>query len=61
MTEMEYIKNRIREHMNQTADHMSLGGRQNYENYQHCVGIVNGLAIVEREIIDLEEKIQNAE
>lgn len=61
MTELEYLKNRIREHMNRMADHMSTGGCESHESYKECVGIVNGLAIIEREILDLEDKLKDSE
>lgn len=61
MTELEYMKNRIREHMNQIADHMSSGGCDDHGQYQHCCGMIKGFAVIEREIIDLEERMNNTE
>tara|TARA_E500000318_G_scaffold3505_1_gene3940 strand:+ start:4961 stop:5146 length:186 start_codon:yes stop_codon:yes gene_type:complete len=61
MTEMEYIRNRIREHMNSTADHLSTGGCDDHEQYQYCCGMIKAFATIEREIIDLEERINKAE
>lgn len=58
MTEFEYIRNRIREHMNATADHMASGGCETFEQYQYCAGMVKAFAVVEREIIDLEDKLK---
>ena len=51
------LRKAIREHMNEGADHLSTGGAKNFEDYQRLVGRIEGLAIIEREILDLEEKI----
>lgn len=47
------IKRRLREHLNNRADDVALGGAQDYADYRHRVGVIEGLAIAEREIIDL--------
>ena len=46
----------IREHMNEGADHLSTGGAKTFEDYHRLVGRIEGLAIIEREILDLEQK-----
>ena len=52
------LRKSIREHMNEGADHLSTGGAKNFEDYQRLVGRIEGLAIVEREILDLDEAIR---
>jgi hypothetical protein len=47
--------------MNQIADHMSSGGCDDHGQYQHCCGMIKGFAVIEREIIDLEERMNNTE
>jgi hypothetical protein len=61
MSELEYLKGKLREHMNDLADHMAGGGCSNFDHYQYSVGMVKGFAIMEREILDLEERMNNAE
>jgi hypothetical protein len=61
MTELDYIRNRIRDNLDQMADHMATGGCETFDQYQYCCGMVKGLAVIEREIIDLEERMKNAE
>lgn len=61
MTEVEYIKARIRTFMNDIADHMATGGCTSWDQYQYSAGMVKGFAMIEREIIDLEEKAKQAE
>lgn len=54
---LDYVKKKIREYMNEIADHLTIGGAKNFDEYQKSVGKVEALAIVEREILDLESKI----
>jgi hypothetical protein len=61
MHELDYLVSKIREHMNAVADHMAGGGCQSYEQYQKMCGQIEALAVVEREIIDLKEKVEGAE
>lgn len=51
------IKRRIREFMNEAADHLASGGATNFEEYIRMVGRVDALALIEREILDIEERI----
>tara|TARA_R100000963_G_C4644443_1_gene108267 strand:+ start:2839 stop:2979 length:141 start_codon:yes stop_codon:yes gene_type:complete len=43
--------------MNDIADHLTTGGAKTFEEYHRNVGKVESLAIIEREILDLESKI----
>jgi hypothetical protein len=47
------IKKKLREHLNNLADDLALGGAQDYADYRHRVGVIEGIAIAEREVIDL--------
>jgi|TARA_Y100001972_G_C7405336_1_gene210493 hypothetical protein len=44
--------------MNDIADHMASGGCQNHEEYTRLVGKVEALALIERDILDLEKKLE---
>lgn len=54
---LDVIKKRIRTYMNDIADHLTTGGAKTFEEYHRNVGKVESLAIIEREILDLESKI----
>lgn len=54
MNELFVLKQKIRERLNQIADDLALGGAPDYNQYKYLTGVVAGLAIVEREILDLE-------
>ena len=51
------LKAKIREYMNAAADHMAGGGCTNFDEYNRMVGRVEALALVERDILDLEERL----
>lgn len=53
--EFDIIKKRIRQHMNEIADDLAGGAAIDYPNYRYLVGIVSGLAMIEREILDYEK------
>ncbi len=52
---VEAIQKKIREHMNEHADHLSGGGCKSFEEYRYLTGVISGLALVERDILDLLE------
>jgi len=47
--------------MNERADDLAMGGASSYDEYQKMVGVIEGLAISERELLDLLEKQRKAE
>ena len=57
---MEVIKEKIRAYLNDIADHMAGDGCQNHEEYVRLVGKVEALALVERDILDLEKRMEDA-
>jgi hypothetical protein len=42
--------------MNDHADHVSTGACKDFSDYQKMVGVIEGLALAEREILDWIEK-----
>jgi hypothetical protein len=47
--------------MNEKADALAMGGASSFDEYQKMVGVIEGLAVAEREILDLMEKQNRAE
>ncbi len=45
--------------MNEYADHISGGGCKDYSNYTKLCGVIEGLAIAEREILDLKARFES--
>ena len=56
---LSLLKKKIRDQMNELADHLATGGAQNMEEYRKACGMIDGLAWSEREIIDIEEKLRD--
>jgi hypothetical protein len=54
------LRQQIRTDMNNYADDLAGGACQNFEQYQKLCGVIQGLAIAERYIIDLAEKVEKA-
>lgn len=61
MTELQVIRGKIRERLNQIADDLAVGAALDYNQYKYLTGMIAGLAMVERDIVDLEEIQRNAE
>jgi hypothetical protein len=47
--------------MNQIADDLALGGAPDYNQYKYLTGIISGLALVERDILDMETARKTAD
>ena len=59
MDQLEVIRQRIREYLNDIADHMAGGGCENYEEYIRLVGKVEALALIERDVLDSQQRIES--
>ena len=51
------LKKKIRNQMNDLADHLAVGSAKDMEDYRKITGIIEGLAWTEREVIDLEDRL----
>tara|TARA_Y100000004_G_scaffold128400_1_gene144607 strand:- start:584 stop:781 length:198 start_codon:yes stop_codon:yes gene_type:complete len=58
--EDEY-KKELRKVMNDYADTVSTGGAQDFPQYRHLVGVIEGLAIAERAFLDLVDAANKSE
>lgn len=54
------LREQIRKDMNNYADDMASGQCASFEAYQKLCGVIQGLAIAERYLIDLAEKVEKA-
>ena len=55
---LQVLRDEIRKQMNEMADHISGGGCKDFGEYQHCTGIIKGFAVAERELLDLDKRIE---
>jgi len=56
---LSVVKDRIRVYLNDIADHMASGGCEDHESYVRLVGKVEALALIERDILDLEQRLED--
>jgi len=47
------LRDKLRHDMNNYADDLAGGGCRNFEEYQKLCGLISGLAIAERYLLDL--------
>ena len=57
---LSVVKDRLRTYLNDIADHMASGGCEKHEDYVRLVGKVEALALIERDILDLEQRLEDA-
>ena len=50
----DHLRKVVRLQMNELSDHISGGACKSFEEYSKCCGIIEGLAVAEREILDLK-------
>lgn len=55
----EILRKKIREDMNNYADDVAGGGCADYAAYVRLCGVIQGLALAERHLLDLAEKVIN--
>ena len=54
------LRDQIRTDMNNYADDVATGACRTFEDYQKLCGVIQGLAIAERHLLDLAEKVEKA-
>ena len=54
------LRDKIRTDMNNYADDLAGGSCRSFEEYQKLCGVISGLALAERYILDLLEKVEKA-
>ena len=54
------LREQIRNDMNNYADDIAGGACRNFEEYQKLVGVIQGLALAERYLLDLAKKVEDA-
>ena len=52
------LRDKIRTDMNNYADDLAGGACQSFDAYQKLCGVIQGLAMAERHLLDLAEKVE---
>ena len=55
------LRDKIRTDMNNYADDIAGGACRSFEEYQKLCGIISGLALAERYVLDLLKKVEDAD
>ena len=55
------LRDKIRTDMNNYADDLAGGACRNFEEYQKLCGIISGLALAERYLLDLLQKVEQSD
>ena len=55
------LREKLRTDMNNYADDCAGGACCNFDEYQKLCGVIQGLAIAERHLLDLEEKVEKSD
>ncbi len=55
------LREKLRTDMNNYADDCAGGGCRNFEEYQKLCGIIQGLALAERYLLDLAQKVEQSD
>lgn len=55
---LSLLKRKIRDQMNELADHLAVGSAKDMEEYRRICGTIEGLAWTEREVIDIEDRLK---
>lgn len=56
---LEMLRGKIRERMNEITDTIATGGCVDFPSYKDLTGQVTGLAMAERELLDLDERLSH--
>lgn len=55
------LRDQIRKDMNNYADDLAGGACRSFDEYQKLCGLIQGLAIAERYVLDLAEKVEKSD
>ena len=55
------LREKIRTDMNNYADDLAGGSCRSFDEYQKLCGVIQGLAIAERHLLDLAEKVEQSD
>ena len=57
---LSYLRQQIRQIMNETSDHLSTGAGKDHSESSRSCGMLEGLALAERELLDVQERLERS-
>jgi hypothetical protein len=61
MDQLDRLRRRLRDLLNDYADTVAGGSAQDFAEYKKFCGIIEGLALAERELLDIRQKTDEDE
>ena len=61
MDNLDVLRRKLRERMNDIADAVSTGSCKSYEEYQRLCGVIEGLAHAERDLLDMKDQMERSD
>jgi hypothetical protein len=58
MDELDVLRKKLRERMNDIADAVATGTCATFEDYKRMCGVIEGLAHAERDLLDMKEQLE---
>ena len=58
---LKILRAKIRERMNDIADSLAGGSAKDFGDYRNLCGVIHGLALAERDLIDLQTSMEQDE
>ena len=55
---IDKFKSKLRDLMNDKADNIATGSCADFDEYKHQTGVIEGLALAEREFLDIIEELE---
>ena len=55
---IDKFKSKLRDLMNDRADNVATGSCADFDEYKHQTGVIEGLALAERELLDIIEELE---
>ena len=56
---LQTVRNKLREHLNDYADSLAQGNAKDFADYRYTTGVIYGLALAEREVLDLKSALEH--
>lgn len=61
MDQLDRLRRRLRDLLNDYADTVAGGSAQDFAEYKKLCGVIEGLALAERELLDIRQKADDDE
>ena len=58
---LSVLRTKIRGHMNTLADEVAGGSAKDFGEYRNLCGVIHGLALAERDLLDLQNSMEQSE